>query len=135
MSDWKEKLNDKVNAMITSKKIKSYEIARSYFEKQFKELTNDLVKRDSSMAVFYENDNRNRFYYSIGEFDLELEKKGNTIVVHKVDEQRAVKLADIIFKNGFSYVKWSEEEEEYLSEESIDKLFREAYKGLWEGIR
>ncbi|MDN4607361.1 hypothetical protein [Sporosarcina highlanderae] len=131
MENWKDKLKEKLDKIITSKKLIDYESVVAFFQNQFDLLTEDIKNRDISMVEFRQIEEVT--YFTIYNFDLELRKRDKSIDVCRTDPNGNVRLiGEIQFRNGFSYFRSMEDDKsDYLNKVIADNLFQEAYRELW----
>lgn len=129
--EWKKKLQNNVNKIITSKGISNYKMVVSLFEKQFFELTKELWERNNEFARVVKVEDTAIF--SIYNIDLGLRKEQREVIVIKGKEKHSEAIGKIIFENGFSFVRFNDNDKRfYLDGNIVDKFFKLAFQDLHE---
>lgn len=135
MEDWKKTLRNKIEGMLTSKKLIDYDSVVAKFEETYNELTQDLARRDKSLFLALKNKETSTAYFYIHHYALGLVKNGETIDVilrnEETEPEKKEKIAEIGFKDDFAYITFTGETKlHFLNNHYIDQLFKNAYRRL-----
>ncbi|CAH0149345.1 hypothetical protein [Peribacillus sp. Bi134] len=136
MEDWKETLRNKIEGMLTSKKLIDYDSVVAKFEETYNELTQDLARRDKSLFLTRKLEGTATTYFYIHYYALGLVNNGESIEVIVRNEEphpeTKEKIAEIRFENDFAYIAFTGKENvsHYLNNHYIDQLFKNAYRHL-----
>ncbi|WP_046175716.1 hypothetical protein [Domibacillus indicus] len=130
MEEWKSLLVERVSNIITSKRTTNFEEAVLLFEMRFNMLTREIVEKDASVVKINRYDGKKAFF-SILNYQLDLLKKEKAIEVRTGTESKLELIGEIKFENGFAVIEVnSVNKKHYLSEKSIDALFKKAFSAL-----
>lgn len=140
MTDWKEKLQLKVDAMIESRKTNDFNSVVTIFKKQFIELFNPFIEKDKSL---FKESKRGDYYFqfNIYKYGIALAEKGDFIVIYKtLDKPGGIireEIGVITFKDGFTLFQYDFELiddncKEFFTAVHIEELFKTAFKPLIE---
>ncbi|MCP3762353.1 hypothetical protein NLX67_08115 [Domibacillus sp. A3M-37] len=130
MEEWKPLLVERVSNIITSKRTTNFEEAALLFEMRFNMLTQEIVEKDASVVKIDRYEGKGAFF-SILNYQLDLLKTDKAIEVRIGTESNLEPIAEIRFENGFAVVEVNTvNKKHYLSEKSIDSLFKKAFSVL-----
>jgi hypothetical protein len=130
MEEWKPLLVERVSNIITSKRTTNFEEAALLFEMRFNILTKEIVEKDASVIKIDRYDGKGASF-SILHYQLNLLKTDKAIEVRIGTESNLEPIAEIRFENGFAVVEVNTvNKKHYLSEKSIDALFKKAFSVL-----
>ncbi|ULM97920.1 hypothetical protein L8956_04100 [Peribacillus frigoritolerans] len=135
MEDWKTTLRNRIEGMLTSKRMIDYDSVVAKFESAYNELTQDIAQRDKSLFWTRKNKETATTYFYIHHYALGLVKQGENIEVILRNEEphpeTKEKIAEIRFENDFAYIVFTHETvSHYLNNHYIDQLFKNAYRHL-----
>ncbi|OES45339.1 hypothetical protein [Domibacillus iocasae] len=130
MEEWKSLLVERVSNIITSKRTTNFEEAALLFEMRFNMLTTEIVEKDASVIKIDRYDGKGASF-SILHYQLDLLKTDKAIEVRIGTESNLETIAEVRFENGFAVVEVNTvNKKHYLSEKSIDALFKKAFSVL-----